>query len=199
MITTITAKDVDSGRFGDHGIRYVLNGTGAELFHADPITGTITVAECPPKASRRRRRDNEDYDYDNHIKKVNVTTPGEYGIINIEDHSKERNHYVTYHVENEQDNETIEKESNGGPERHPCLDYEYQSNYYLNYKATDDDGKGQSSVVSLKISLIDSNDSPPKCESPLYRASLDEGATVFEPPLIVKARDADVLSEINYQ
>lgn len=66
-------------------------------------------------------------------------------------------------------------------------------------KATDDDGKGQSSVVSLKIQLIDSNDTPPVCESPLYRASIDEGATTFEPELFIKARDADVMSEISYR
>lgn len=198
LITTITAKDIDSGRFGDQGIRYYLNGTGAELFHADPITGTITVAECPQKVSRKKR-ESYDFDFGNHIKKVNVTNDGEYGIVPIEDPSKESNHYVTYHIESEEDNETVERNDNGGPGKYPCLDYETQSNYFLNYKAVDDDGKGQTSVVSLKISLTDANDSPPKCESPLYKASLDEGATAFEPPLIIKARDADVLSEINYQ
>lgn len=66
-------------------------------------------------------------------------------------------------------------------------------------QATDDDGKGQASVVSLRITLIDANDSPPVCESPLYRASLDEGATSFDPPLIIKARDLDTVSDINYK
>jgi hypothetical protein len=49
LITTIVASDMDSGVFGDQGIRYALNGTGAELFKVDPFTGTITVAECPSK------------------------------------------------------------------------------------------------------------------------------------------------------
>lgn len=46
---------------------------------------------------------------------------------------------------------------------------------------------------------MDANDSPPVCESPLYRASVDEGAVTFEPALIIKARDPDVVSEINYK
>lgn len=53
--------------------------------------------------------------------------------------------------------------------------------------------------MSLRIVLIDANDSPPVCESPLYRASIDEGATQFDPPLIIKARDPDVMSGINYR
>lgn len=66
-------------------------------------------------------------------------------------------------------------------------------------KATDDNGMGQSTLTSIRISLEDANDSPPTCESPLYRASLDEGAQSFDPPLIVKARDADSISKINYR
>lgn len=54
-------------------------------------------------------------------------------------------------------------------------------------------------MASLRIQLLDANDSPPICESPLYRASIDEGATHFDPPLIIKARDPDVISEINYR
>lgn len=67
------------------------------------------------------------------------------------------------------------------------------------FQATDDEGKGQTSVVSLRIQLMDANDSPPQCESPLYRASIDEGATSFEPQLFIKVRDPDVMSEINYR
>lgn len=47
--------------------------------------------------------------------------------------------------------------------------------------------------------LTDSNDSPPVCESSLYRASLDETAVAFDPPLIIKVRDADTTTEINYR
>lgn len=45
-VTTITAKDVDSGQYGDAGIRYSLSGTGAELFHVNEQTGVITLADC---------------------------------------------------------------------------------------------------------------------------------------------------------
>ena len=67
------------------------------------------------------------------------------------------------------------------------------------FKATDDNGKGQSAVVSLKISVVDANDSPPICESPFYRASVDEGAQSFDSPLIIKARDVDTVSDISYR
>lgn len=86
-----------------------------------------------------------------------------------------------------------------GPGHAPCLDYETQSVYFLSYKATDDNGMSQSTLTSIRISLEDANDSPPTCESPLYRASLDEGAQSFDPPLIVKARDADSISKISYR
>lgn len=66
-------------------------------------------------------------------------------------------------------------------------------------QATDDNGRGQTSVVALRISVTDANDSPPVCESPLYRASVDEGALVFDSPLVVKARDADTMSSITYR
>lgn len=69
----------------------------------------------------------------------------------------------------------------------------------MKFQATDDEGKGQASVVSLRISLLDANDSPPVCESSLYRASLDEGAKTFDPPLQIKARDPDTVSDINYK
>lgn len=196
-ITTITASDMDSGEFGDQGIRYMLNGTGAELFRVDPITGTITVAECPSPSARQRRQIN-DIEYQNHIKRVNVTHPGEFGILNIDvDYTTEPSDFITYQVEPQEDNETINK---GGPGRYPCLDYESQTDYYLNYKAVDNEGRGQMSVTSLRISVLDANDSPPKCESAVYRATLDEGAMSFDGPgLTIKARDKDVLSEITYQ
>lgn len=198
FVTTITATDIDSGALGDQGIRYTLNGTGAELFKVDPITGTITVAECPKLLKRRRRRQVNDIEYQNHIKRVNVTHPGEFGILSIDvDHTTEPNDLITYQIEPQEDNETINK---GGPGRFPCLDYETQTDYYLNYKAIDNEGKGQVSVTSLRISVLDANDSPPKCESSVYRATLDEGAMSFDGSgLTIKARDEDVLSEITYQ
>lgn len=47
--------------------------------------------------------------------------------------------------------------------------------------------------------LIDANDSPPVCESSVYRASLDEGAGFFDPPLFIKVRDADSIADISYR
>ncbi|CAH0724033.1 unnamed protein product, partial [Brenthis ino] len=80
----------------------------------------------------------------------------------------------------------------------PCLDYETRKDYFLQYKATDDDGTGQSTVVSLQISLTDSNDNPPVFTTPVYKASIDEDAVKFEPELVVQARDVDTTSDIRY-
>jgi hypothetical protein len=192
FITTITASDMDSGVFGDQGIRYMLNGTGAELFRVDPVTGTITVAECTGELRRKRRQLNQQQ-----AKRVNVTHPGEFGILNIDvDYTTEASDYITYQIEPHDDNEAIKS----GLGKAPCLDYETQTDYYLNYRAIDNEGKGQVSVTSLRISVLDANDSPPKCESPVYRATLDEGATSFDGSgLTIKARDEDILSEISYQ
>ncbi|CAH2085946.1 unnamed protein product [Euphydryas editha] len=84
------------------------------------------------------------------------------------------------------------------PGRAPCLDYETRRDYFLQYKATDDDGAGQMTVVSLQISLTDSNDNPPLFVTPVYKASIDEDAVKFEPELIVQARDVDTTSDIRY-
>lgn len=79
------------------------------------------------------------------------------------------------------------------------LHFKFTDLNYCVVQATDDNGFGQTSVVSLRIMLTDSNDSPPVCESSLYRASLDEGAISFDPPLIIKVRDADATTDINYR
>ncbi|XP_041988772.1 cadherin-87A [Aricia agestis] len=84
------------------------------------------------------------------------------------------------------------------PGKSPCLDYETRKDYFLQYKATDDDGQGQMSVVSLQVSLTDSNDNPPVFVTPVYKASIDEDAIKFEPELQVQARDADATSDIRY-
>lgn len=57
---------------------------------------------------------------------------------------------------------------------------------YCFLQAKDDEGNGLSSVVPLKISLLDSNDNAPEFTSKSYRAVIDEGATKFEPPLQVQ-------------
>jgi len=79
-----------------------------------------------------------------------------------------------------------------------CLDFETRQVYFLSFKATDAEGEGQSTVVPLKISLLDNNDNPPLFTSDVYRAVIDEGATKFEPPLQVQARDADKTSQVTY-
>uniref|UniRef100_A0A182VQ56 Cadherin domain-containing protein n=1 Tax=Anopheles minimus TaxID=112268 RepID=A0A182VQ56_9DIPT len=244
LITTITAKDLDSGLYGDQGIRYSLSGTGSELFYVDAITGAISVAECPlPVAGtlpvdgqvvRRRRqiptlsdlrREYPDRNHhtnasargveymtyrivnsgeSNEFHDVNVIAPptistlyDSYETTTVDE--RETDLPTTVRIEPLHTNDIQHPRQPVGPGKAPCLDYETQSVYYLSYRATDDEGRGQTSVVSVRISLLDANDSPPVCESPLYRASVDEGAAVFEPPLIIKARDPDVVSEINYR
>ncbi|XP_013167348.1 PREDICTED: cadherin-87A [Papilio xuthus] len=80
----------------------------------------------------------------------------------------------------------------------PCLDYETRKDYFLQYKATDEDGNGQTTVASLQLSLSDSNDNAPVFLTPVYKASIDEDAVKFEPELQVQARDVDVSSDIRY-
>ncbi|XP_011304986.1 cadherin-87A [Fopius arisanus] len=84
------------------------------------------------------------------------------------------------------------------PGTSPCLDFEEQNEYFLNYKAIDDNGNGQTTTVSLRVSLADANDSPPKFLQDKYRAVIDEGAEKFEPELKVQARDRDKTSKITY-
>lgn len=87
LITTITAKDMDSGSFGDQGIRYLLSGTGSELFDVDAITGAITVAKCPKtngqsktttNTENRRKRFiqiDDDYNMDSNANESNYGKP----------------------------------------------------------------------------------------------------------------------------
>ncbi|XP_059478412.1 cadherin-87A [Neocloeon triangulifer] len=134
VISSITATDMDSGKFGTSGLVYSLKGDGAERFVVGKKTGVISVAECPE---------------------------GKLGVS-------------------------------------PCLDFETKADYYLSYKATDDDGEGQSVTVPLKISLTDANDNPPHFIHPGYRAQVDEGSTKFDSFLIVQAEDPDITSKITY-
>lgn len=81
-IATITANDLDSGRFGSDGIRYSLTGAGAELFHVNEETGAITVAECPIKQTRNKR---DIVEPTNKPKNVNLTIVGRTGVIDIDE------------------------------------------------------------------------------------------------------------------
>ncbi|KAJ8969553.1 hypothetical protein NQ314_001705 [Rhamnusium bicolor] len=132
LVTTIVAKDRDSGRFGENGIVYKLGGNGADKFTVNNRTGTVTVAFC---------------------------------------------------------------EEPGKPD---CLDFETKSDYQLQFIATDDDGKGQTTTVPLKVTLTDNNDNSPIFSQPLYRAFINEGTVRFDPELIVEATDADKTSHITY-
>lgn len=85
LIGTITAKDLDSGRFGTNGIRYSLSGAGSELFRVNN-NGAITVAECQmPQTSghntEQLRKKRETIKPLTNAKKVNLTIVGETGVI----------------------------------------------------------------------------------------------------------------------
>lgn len=66
------------------------------------------------------------------------------------------------------------------------------------FQATDDDGKGQTTIVPLKVLLSDSNDNPPIFSQSIYRVFVNEGAVKFDPDLVVEARDADKTSHVTY-
>ena len=148
-VVTIAANDRDTGDFGTAGIVYELAGSGADLFSADPVTGTISVAPCP--------------------------TPGKYFAPNI-----------------------FSRFANIFPGSGECLDYEQTRAYFLSFSATDNGGLGKTSVVNLRITLVDDNDNPPAFESTEYRANIDEGEGNFQPSLIVKANDLDDSSRLRY-
>lgn len=95
LIGVITAKDLDSGRFGTHGIRYSLTGAGSELFRVND-NGAITVAECrhpqtghntADNVQQREKRDTtmETEKPPANAKKVNLTIVGETGFIDVDD------------------------------------------------------------------------------------------------------------------
>lgn len=88
LIGTITAKDLDSGRFGSNGIRYSLSGTGANLFDVNEKTGAISVATCSsPENRNRQKRQAESAEQQPNAKKVNLTIVGETGFIDVDDTS----------------------------------------------------------------------------------------------------------------
>lgn len=149
---------MDSGHFGEPGIRYSLSGTGAELFHVDSMTGAITVAKCPQNKTILKRQifsDESDFDLEN-SKNVNLTVVGRTGIIEIDANTEMTGNDLAYrtmnindeydvdkntYVVDEDDNEQSITESprshdknSVGPGTAPCLDYETQPVYFLSYK-----------------------------------------------------------------
>jgi len=84
------------------------------------------------------------------------------------------------------------------PGKAPCLDFESRSAYFVTLKVTDDQGRGNSALVPLRIGLVDINDNPPRFEQFLFHARVDEGATKFDPPFKVRALDEDATSVLTY-
>ena len=75
-----------------------------------------------------------------------------------------------------------------------CLDYETQKAFALTYTGTD--GGGQITTTSVRINIQDVNDNYPRFEVKSYKRAVPEGATTFEPALIVKATDTDGPSQV---
>ncbi|XP_072941019.1 cadherin-87A [Epargyreus clarus] len=70
-----------------------------------------------------------------------------------------------------------------------ALDYETQKSYSLTLIAKD--GGGKSSTTSVFIDVLDANDNAPMFEALEYSRTIRDGATSFEPQLVVRATDAD--------
>lgn len=68
----------------------------------------------------------------------------------------------------------------------------------LHSQATDNEGRGLSTQVSLRIILTDANDNPPVFQHSHYRVAIDEGAKKFQQPLYVAATDPDKTSQVEY-
>lgn len=118
LIGTITAKDLDSGRFGKNGIRYSLSGAGSHLFNIDEKTGAITVAECEKPQNHhntvqqlnRKKRQTDVIKQQSttstttaattasptNAKKVNLTIVGETGVIDVDEPSSSTEFYFPY-------------------------------------------------------------------------------------------------------
>lgn len=68
--------------------------------------------------------------------------------------------------------------------RAACLDFEHQNLYSLTLSGTD--GGGRVTSVNVFIDVLDVNDNPPSFDRVEYRRTVDEGASYFDPPLVVK-------------
>ena len=79
-----------------------------------------------------------------------------------------------------------------------CLDFESTKAYFLSYSATDNNGEGRRSVVNLRVTVGDANDNPPRFAKHAHSATIDEGQTHFQPRLVLRARDGDESSSLQY-
>lgn len=70
------------------------------------------------------------------------------------------------------------------------LDYEVQKSYSLTMLAKDGGGKGTS--VSVFVDVLDVNDNAPIFEMPEYSRTIRDGATSFEPQLIVRVSGTNI-------
>ncbi|KAF7987447.1 hypothetical protein HCN44_003209 [Aphidius gifuensis] len=142
---------------------------------------------------------------------VSETATSGIPVVTIKAKDRDSNKYGTngiiYQLQGQGSEHFIVDKNNGtisvapcpSPGSSPCLDYEEQAEYYLTYKATDDNGNGQTTTVSLRISLADANDNTPIFLQKTYRAVVDEGAEKFEPQLKIQARDRDKTSKLTYK
>ncbi|XP_052751367.1 cadherin-23 [Galleria mellonella] len=87
--------------------------------------------------------------------------------------------------------------SKGGLYVAQLLDYEKQKSYSLTLLAKDGGGKG--TTTSIYVDVLDVNDNAPLFESVDYSRTIRDGATSFEPQFIIRASDADGVSQGNGQ
>ncbi|XP_034489375.1 cadherin-87A-like, partial [Drosophila innubila] len=160
-ITTITAKDVDSGSFGDAGIRYSLSGTGAELFNVNDQTGVITLADCQPQSNRRLRRDLHENESDAHalemlsmhanpnseLREINTEPTVQYTLIaqtplqpEVAAPPSPSSPSASASPSPSTANDDKDASSKATA---TCLDYETETTYFLSYKVNVGNGKEQ--------------------------------------------------------
>lgn len=128
-ILTVTAKDLDSGVFGDDGIRYSLHGAGAHLFDINKNTGLITVAKCDANEKRRKR------DFKGKEESLAEETSTTILLSKATENQKYESLYgdnkdkITNLFENSYLKQSIASTPQFG--MHPCLDFESQNVYFL--------------------------------------------------------------------
>lgn len=83
------------------------------------------------------------------------------------------------------------------------FDRETVTSHYLTVEARDNMGHGNRNTVPLVVSILDLNDNAPVFMERQYEAKLFENKAHFEMPLVIKAKDADLVgspnSEISYE